>query len=90
MSNSENPSQETVTLCGATQVEIGESGFSVCRTDHSLVGECLLEGIQDLGAAIEAVEQLNAGGEEAIAACAGAHGAAALPCLAALKDLTAS
>ncbi|MBF0097770.1 MAG: hypothetical protein HQM04_12595 [Magnetococcales bacterium] len=89
MSNAENSSQENVTLCEAVQVEVGESGFSVCRTDHPVVGECLLEGLQDLGSAIEVVEQLNAGGEEAIAACAGAHGAAALPCLAALKELSA-
>ncbi|WP_130471255.1 hypothetical protein [Candidatus Magnetaquicoccus inordinatus] len=89
MSNAENnqTTTETTPLCEVAQVEIGESGFSVCRVDHPVVGECLLEGIQDLGAAIEMVERLNAGEEESVTACAGAHGATALPCLSALQDL---
>ncbi|MBF0183893.1 MAG: hypothetical protein HQM06_05825 [Magnetococcales bacterium] len=87
MSENENSS---VTLCDAVQVEVGETGFSVCRTDHPVVGECLLEGIQDLGEAMRMVERLNQEGEEAAASCAGAHGAAALPCLTALQALAAS
>ena len=43
------------TIC----IEIGENGYSVCHSDHPVVGECIIEGVQELGVAQELSEMLT-------------------------------
>ncbi|MBF0438564.1 MAG: hypothetical protein HQL93_05520 [Magnetococcales bacterium] len=49
-------------LCHAAMnrvyIGLGSNGFSVCRQDQSVEGDCLFEGIQDLGVAQELTEML--------------------------------
>ncbi|MBF0126557.1 MAG: hypothetical protein HQM02_05020 [Magnetococcales bacterium] len=49
-------------LCVGVQsrvhIEIGDNGYSLCRSDHSVMGDCLIEGIQDIGIAHELTEML--------------------------------
>ncbi|MBF0585101.1 MAG: hypothetical protein HQL80_12825 [Magnetococcales bacterium] len=40
------------------QIEVGSNGFSICHRDHAVVGECSIDGIQDLGVAQELSEML--------------------------------
>ncbi len=42
----------------ALQIEVGSNGFSICHRDHAVVGECIIDGIQDLGVAQELSEML--------------------------------
>ncbi|MBF0612183.1 MAG: hypothetical protein G8345_13235 [Magnetococcales bacterium] len=39
-------------------IETGETGYSVCHKDHTVVGECVIEGIQHYGIAQEVAEML--------------------------------
>lgn len=39
-------------------IEVGENGFSICHTDHAVVGECIIEVVQDLSVAQELSEML--------------------------------
>ncbi|MBF0214012.1 MAG: hypothetical protein HQM00_10705 [Magnetococcales bacterium] len=39
-------------------IELGDNGFSVCRSDQARIGDCLIEGIPDLGVATELTELL--------------------------------
>lgn len=43
-------------VCQDVHIELGENGYSVCRSDHAIVGECILDGIQDFGTATELME----------------------------------
>lgn len=40
------------------QIAIGETGYSVCHEDHPEVGDCLFDGIQEFGIALEVAEML--------------------------------
>lgn len=39
-------------------IELGENGYSVCRSDHAQVGDCFFDGIPDLGVAQELTDLL--------------------------------
>lgn len=39
-------------------IEIGANGYSLCRYANDIEGNCLIEGIQDLGVAHELTEML--------------------------------
>ena len=45
-------------------IEVGESGFSVCQVSHTVVGECVIEGVQELSVAQELSEMLEGELEE--------------------------
>ncbi|MBF0294694.1 MAG: hypothetical protein HQL96_05855 [Magnetococcales bacterium] len=49
-------------LCHGAQnrvhIQLGDNGYSVCRSDHPFIGDCLFEGIQDLSIAQELTEML--------------------------------
>ncbi|MBF0626645.1 MAG: hypothetical protein HQL91_00340 [Magnetococcales bacterium] len=53
---------ESYGLCNGVRnhvhIELGDNGFSVCRSDHARIGDCLFEGITDLGVAQELTELL--------------------------------
>ena len=43
----------------AIKIEIGDNGFSLCHTDHSKVGEGIIEGVQEYSVAQELSELLE-------------------------------
>ncbi|MBF0447227.1 MAG: hypothetical protein HQL67_03400 [Magnetococcales bacterium] len=45
-------------------IEVGESGFSLCHAGHLVVGECIIEGVQEIGVAQELSEMLSGELEE--------------------------
>lgn len=40
-------------------IEVGDNGFSLCHIDHTVVGECIIEGVQDFSVAQELSEMLE-------------------------------
>ncbi|MBF0190776.1 MAG: hypothetical protein HQL99_06440 [Magnetococcales bacterium] len=53
---------ESYGLCSGVRdhvhIAMGDNGFSVCRNDQARIGDCLIEGIPDLGVAHELTEML--------------------------------
>ncbi len=49
-----------------SHIEISANGYSVCRSDHVVVGDCIADGIHDLGEALKSVETLESEQEKSI------------------------
>ncbi|MEO5347403.1 MAG: hypothetical protein H7834_13660 [Magnetococcus sp. YQC-9] len=39
-------------------IELGDNGYSICRNDNPQIGDCIIEGIPELGIAHELSELL--------------------------------
>lgn len=59
--NKENNTTRTDTCeyCHQTHIEMGANGYSVCRSDHVVVGDCMIDGIHDLGEAMKSLEIID-------------------------------
>lgn len=40
-------------------IALGDNGYSICHNDHPQVGDCMIEGIPELGIAQELSEMLT-------------------------------
>lgn len=43
----------------SVQIAIGDNGFSICHIGHPIVGEGIIEGVQEFGIARELAEMLD-------------------------------
>ncbi|MEO5341570.1 MAG: hypothetical protein H7837_13820 [Magnetococcus sp. MYC-9] len=85
--SSEKITTEKLELCGEVHVEIGENGYSVCRSDHAMVGDCILDGVHDLRDAIALAASLSEEGQQTVE-CPASDGSQQIPCLNKIKILS--
>ncbi|WP_130471794.1 hypothetical protein [Candidatus Magnetaquicoccus inordinatus] len=76
-------------LCQEVHIEIGDNGYSLCHNHHAVIGECILDGIQDLGSAMQLMERYTTGNEMPIIQprCSLSEGSSPLPCLDKLHNI---